>query len=241
VTARSVAGATEGVTSSQGKLVRTFLSQEIAEILRNEILNGILEAGTHLGQRELCVRFGTSRMPVRDALRQLSHEGLLREVSGRLEVMPIDEDELRETYRLVTVLHAWAARQVAERGCRADLDELQSIHSASLRVDDQTEFTRISWHLHQRINELAGSRRLIDLLSLLQRTTPRAFPVEISGQVASARRQHAALLKAMKSGDGDLAERLARAHVTEEMDALLRARRNLRRSSGTARAEHAGG
>jgi DNA-binding GntR family transcriptional regulator len=214
-------------TESHGKLVRTSLSAEIAGILRNEILNGVLEAGTHLSQQELCERFGTSRMPVRDALLRLSHEGLLREVSGRQEVLAIDEANLQETYRLIAVLHAEAARQLTERGDRADIDELQSIHAASLKVEDP-EFTKLSWRFHQRINELGGSRRLLDLLALLQRTTPRAFPVEISGQIATTRREHAAVVKAMRAGDADRVERLVREHVTEEIGALMEARRRSR-------------
>ena len=50
---------------------RAFLGRQIAQSLRRDILLGVLSSGTKLSQQQLCERFGTSRMPVRDGLRLL--------------------------------------------------------------------------------------------------------------------------------------------------------------------------
>src|ERR1700740_1845683 len=77
---RTVDRALEGwaVTVSEWAVNRRpFLGKQIAEALRREIVLGIIPSGTKLSQRQLCEKFGTSRMPGRDGLKLLSHEGLV--------------------------------------------------------------------------------------------------------------------------------------------------------------------
>ena len=72
------------------KLARARFGSQIAEALRNDILFGRVESGKRLSQVELCERFGTSRMPVRDALRQLTYEGfLIDDGKGHAVVAPV--------------------------------------------------------------------------------------------------------------------------------------------------------
>src|SRR5882672_1316046 len=64
------------------RLRRQSLGNQIAEQLRQDILVGRLAPGTHVGQQNLCDVYGTSRMPVRDAVRQRVSEGLVTYTSG---------------------------------------------------------------------------------------------------------------------------------------------------------------
>ena len=83
----------------------------IEETLRNAILDGRLPCGTAIRQEALAQLFGVSRMPVREALRQLEAQGLLQVVQYRGAVVaPLIEDNSLETYELRLLLEAQALR-----------------------------------------------------------------------------------------------------------------------------------
>jgi DNA-binding GntR family transcriptional regulator len=202
-------------------VVRQLLSEQIADALRREIIHGDLAPGSRLVQEELCKQFGTSRMPVRDALQQLTHEGLLVEVGGQREVIALSREDLIESQSLAGVLHGWAARRVAEIGDDDDIGALEAIHRESAAVVDAHEFTRLSWQFHRKINQFARSPRLVAVLEMLQKTTPRVFPLESPPSIGRARRQHGEIIKAMKARDYDAVEALARRHANEAAEELL--------------------
>ena len=83
----------------------------IEETLRNAILDGRLPCGTAIRQEALAKLFGVSRMPVREALRQLEAQGLLQVVQYKGAVVaPLIEDNSLETYELRFLLEAQALR-----------------------------------------------------------------------------------------------------------------------------------
>ncbi len=96
------------------RIIRFNLSEQIAERLRDDIVHGRIPAGTRLVQDELCERFGTSRMPVRDALQQLTHEGMLEQHGQQRIVVSLGAEDLEDVHGLTAVLHGWAAGRVAE-------------------------------------------------------------------------------------------------------------------------------
>jgi DNA-binding GntR family transcriptional regulator len=83
----------------------------IEETLRNAILDGRLPCGTAMRQQELASLFGVSRMPVREALRQLEAQSLLHVVTHKGAVVaPLIEDNSAETYALRMLLESEALR-----------------------------------------------------------------------------------------------------------------------------------
>ncbi len=73
------------------------LREQIVEQLRSDILSGRLAEGSPLREIELSRRFGVSRGPVREALQQLSHEGVVvAELNRRMRVGPAVPDSIRE-------------------------------------------------------------------------------------------------------------------------------------------------
>ena len=141
-------------------VVRASLSNQVAERLRNDIVNHRILPGARLVQDELCQRYGTSRMPVRDALRQLTHEGILERQGHQLVVASLGVEDLEEVHSLTAVLHGWAAGQAATVATDAELAELDDICQAGLETEDPFEFGRLSMDFHRKINLLAHSQRL---------------------------------------------------------------------------------
>jgi DNA-binding GntR family transcriptional regulator len=191
-------------------LVRLNLSQQIVDRLRDEIVHGDIPAGTHLVQAALCKRFGTSRMPVRDALRQLAQEGLLRERGGQREVASLGEDDLLDVHTIIGVLFGWAARQVAESATVEELNELKTLFEQADDADEPLEFSQIAWRWHKRINVLAGSPRLVQAIVALQRTVPRVFPFSLRDDLEVTKQLYRSVLEAILRRDAATSERLGR-------------------------------
>ena len=213
----------ETLPQSGDLVVRHELSAQIADRLRADILSGRLPAGSRLVQDQLCGRFGTSRIPIRDALRQLTHEGLLEEVRGQRVVASVGTEELADAEALVGVLHAWAARRVAETATEDELHELEAVHRGASGGGERERQLRATYEFHRWINHHARSSKLLQLLSLLERTTPRAFPVALAeSDGGQTHADHAEILAALRARDAERVEQLMRQHTGRHLAELLR-------------------
>lgn len=212
-------------------LRRSSLSTQIADVLRADIVFGRIEPGTKIGQRELCERFSTSRMPARDALRQLAHEGLVvNDGAGHQLVAALSKRDIEDAYVIEGILQGLAARRVAETRTAETVAELEARHAEMLAVaDDPERLGELNWAFHQRIIELAGSHKLTVALQTTAMTMPTdaTYLVEMPEWVSHVNAEHAEIIAAIEAGDGDLADRLMRAHVgdagrhlTEHLGAL---------------------
>ncbi|HXN62270.1 MAG TPA: GntR family transcriptional regulator [Acidimicrobiales bacterium] len=204
-----------------GGILRLSLSQQITTKLRDEIVYGAIPPGTHLVQSQLCERFGTSRIPVRDALQQLSHEGLLVERAGQREVAEIGREELFDAQVVIVVLHAWATRRATELASDEELRELEELYNRAFEATDPLEFSEFLWLCHRKINLLAKSPRLIRTITTSQKTIPRIFPVSSGSELESAKERNRAVLDAMRARDSSEAERLMRLLSFKFLDELF--------------------
>lgn len=119
------------------KREQASLSGQIVESLRRAIIEGDLAPGTRLVERELCDRFSVSRGPVREALRQLSAEGLVKHEPHRgPTVERITEQDVRDLYRLRGCLEGLAGESFAERATDADIARLRE---AAQRVENVSD------------------------------------------------------------------------------------------------------
>jgi DNA-binding GntR family transcriptional regulator len=204
------------------RVSRFSLSHQIAERLRNDIVHGRIPAGTRLVQDELCERFGTSRMPVRDALQQLTHEGILEQQGQQRVVVRLGAEDLGEALALTAVLHGWAAGRAAELASEAEIEELGRVYRAAIEAADAYEFGRMGMQFHRQINLLARSPRLIRTLIGIQQTVPRTIPFTIEEEVGPAKKRLEAILAAIRSRDAERAERLTRANLMIGLELLSR-------------------
>src|SRR5512137_1849435 len=107
------------------------LYQEVAERLRQQIFARQLEPGSWIDEQKLAAEFGISRTPLREALKVLAVEGLVTmKVRRGAYVTEVSEDDLRQVYRLLGLLEADAAAEVAARAGDDELRELRGLHDA---------------------------------------------------------------------------------------------------------------
>lgn len=142
----------------------TDLATAVTASLRAAIVSGELAAGSRLVETDLAEQFGVSRGPVRDALAELQHTGLveLRARKGSF-VASLTADDVREIYSLRSALEALGARQAAAIG--VDGHHLLALLNALTEANKTGEATKIGaadMALHRGIVEAANNSRLLE-------------------------------------------------------------------------------
>jgi DNA-binding GntR family transcriptional regulator len=198
---------------------RPRLGEGIVDQLRRLILDGALAAGTVLRQEHLARRLQVSRMPLREALIVLEREGLVQiGPSGAASVVSLGAREAREIMDIRELIDGLAARLLAERGIAAALDRELEALARRMRATagkDKHAYLTANADFHVKIVEATGHGRLQQMIPLVRMSSEVVY-ITMQNQGARLRRsaiEHAAVLAAIRSGDGETAERLARAHV----------------------------
>jgi DNA-binding GntR family transcriptional regulator len=209
---------------------RAPLGSQIADALRQDILFGRLKSGTRLAQRQLCEQFGTSRMPVRDALRTLLHEGLLILDAGQHTLVArLSKSDLTDSFLIEGTLTGLAASRATELAGDDDLAELEALHAQMLEVANESpaaasaahSMADLNWVFHRKINRMARSRKLFEALRLVSLDVPRDFLDRLPDYHAKSNDEHAQILKAMHDKLPEQAQRLMAEHVLSSGWALI--------------------
>ncbi len=197
-----------------GGTVRSRAARE----LRDRILTGRLPAGSRLDLDEITAEFGTSRTPVREALLELSYEGLVA-VAPRsgITVLGISPEDAVDSFAVLAALSGKAAEWATARVTK---DELAGLRRLAAAVDGAEDVVGANWRFHRAVNRASGSHRLLLHLRQAVRAVPGSYFELFPAQEERSRTEHAALLAAMRAGNASRARVLAEAHVLEAGDAL---------------------
>ena len=192
-------------------------STRIAEGLRQQILHGTLAPGSRIRQEELAAEFGASRLPVRDALRQLEAEGLVRLVANSgAWVQRLSLAECTEVYLVRERIEPLLLRLSAPRLEPAQLDRLGTLADAMQGADLET-FLRLDREFHLLSFSAADTHMLHDLVLRLWNSTQhyrRAFAVVVGVTSESATHaEHRLLVDALERGQVADAEDLLTVHI----------------------------
>jgi len=206
-------------------LVQSMTSQLIVRF-RDRILSGTYAPGSALRQDSLAAEFGTSKIPVREALVQLQSEGLVDIFPNRgFQVRPLADAELDEVFRLRLQIEPTAVAQGAKLAGAADHD---AAIGALERLNEATaagEFAS-SGRLNRAFHLLLIVPRLqpvaAEILSRLHTLAQRYVQAHLrpEGRAKRATREHAALLKAWRSGKSQQARALMHSHIKSTREDL---------------------
>lgn len=198
-----------------------------AEELRNRILTGALAPGTRLDLDALTVEFGASRTPIREALLELSYEGLV-EVAPRsgITVIGLSPRDVLDNFAILGTLAGKAAEWAAARITGAELDELRSlaaaVHSDAAHTDDGAALVAANWRFHRAVHRASGSPRIVTLIRQTVGVVPTNFFEVFPDQGQHSAADHDELVAALARRDGPAARIAAERHVTEAGRALAR-------------------
>lgn len=200
--------------------------------LLEEIGRGDLLPGTRLRETELAERFGISRTPVREAIRQLEADGLVAHMPRQgATIRVLDYSEVMELYEMRAVLEGTAARLAARAASDLELDELAALNDELSKARDLRSAYELNRQFHMTLLDAAKNRYLIKSVNALQKTlliigTSTLAEADRAKQAVS---EHAELLMALKARDGTQAEALMRAHIEAAHRVRLKALRGRER------------
>jgi DNA-binding GntR family transcriptional regulator len=186
--------------------------------LRDRILTGRLRPGSRLDLDEITEEFGTSRTPVREALLELSYEGLVT-VTPRsgITVVGITPEDAIDNFAVLATLSGKAAQWATERISPTELDALHDLAGAVGEADD---VVAANWSFHRALNRASGSPRLLTFLRQAVRVVPTSYFELFPEQVRRSRSDHALVLEAIDRGDAASARTLTESHVLDAGAAL---------------------
>jgi phosphonate utilization transcriptional regulator len=193
------------------------------------ILRGELAIGQHVNESELATRFGTSRGPIREALRALEESRLVRSEKNRgVFVREISVAEADEIYDVREVLDQLIGQRVAER---ATPDQLRDLNAVVAEMDDATamqdvkRYHALNLKFHDLLVDLAGNSRLAESYRLLTKELLlfRLRGLQDGGGFAVSNIEHKAVVEAVAARDCTRAGHLLRQHAAKSRARMHRA------------------
>jgi DNA-binding GntR family transcriptional regulator len=201
------AGRDQARTGERGR----GLTDKAYEAVKRAILECELPPGSEVTARELAVRLGLGKVPLREALIRLAQEGLLQPIprSG-YRITPVTVQDVQEIFALRLLLEPAAARQAAGRIDRELLSHLDQLCKAGYEPGNrasESAFLRANREFHVAIANATGNHRLARVLGQLLEETERLFHLGLAVRDRSdeMKHEHQELLVALASGNAEAA------------------------------------
>ncbi|MBW1639153.1 GntR family transcriptional regulator [Microbacterium resistens] len=199
------------------------LGDQVARVLRRQILSGERRPGDLLIEKSLSEEFGTSRGPVRDALAQLAEDDLIAASGRSYRILEVTGADIEEIYDLRFLLERHALARAARTGAdlRLAREAIAQMDRAATRSDG-TAFGLADLAFHRAFPHALGQRRLLSAWLAFERTLRTLMEVNPHPMFDSARAVdlHRELLRAVEEGD-PVWEELLRAHLDEARDRFV--------------------
>ena len=188
--------------------------ERAARELRNRILTGALPAGSRIDLDAITEEFATSRTPVREALLELSFEGLVH-VAPRsgITVIGIKTEDVMDSFTILGVLTGQAAAWAAERITPDELAQLRELAADVAASAGDESIGEANWRFHQEIHRAAHSPRLLTQLRQAAHVAPTNFLTLFPEHEKHSLDEHDHLLDELAAGQPERARQIAEHHV----------------------------
>lgn len=206
------------------------VADQICAVLRQAIVDGSLRGGAVLRQDDLALKFGFSRMPIRDALRHLETEGLvtIHPTKGAFVAL-MDKNEITEIYAVRELLELEALRLSCKR---LGIEQLQNAKRALDQIDTETDpirWSALNTVFHMSLYGQCQNDRLLSLIRVQHNAADRYVSTLLSHLQYQGRSQeeHRELLAACEKADVRKATGILREHLQQGRKTLVTAVSNL--------------
>lgn len=204
-----------------------LLATTVADELRRMIYSGELAPGSRLNEAALATRMGTSRGPIREAIRILAGKGLVTSIAHRgMFVREMSFRDMLESYDLRALIFGFAARRTTEYLTPERIEVLEGlIHDMELAAEqhDHDRYYELNLAFHDRLLEYSNNRHAaqayeayVNELHFFRR---RFF--NYTSKMVKSNEEHRAILDAIISGDSAKASELAEQHVLAGKQRLI--------------------
>ena len=208
------------------RIVQQALYLEVADRMRGMIDAHALVPGAWIDESTLAGQLGISRTPLREALKVLAAEGLVRlEPRRGCFVNELSERDLDEIFPLMALLEGRCAYEAARNATTQDLEALEGLHAELARhagAGDIDAYYETNFQIHEAIQRLAGNRWLSGLISDLRKVLrlSRHKSLKLPGRINESCAEHLSIFSALKAHDPEGAEALMKTHLLRQRVAL---------------------
>ncbi len=205
------------------------VSEDVYRALKRDVLTLVHAPGAPLKENELAERYGSSRVPVREACRRLQQEGLVDSVPYKgYFACRISIKEIADSFELRSVLETHSVRLAAERADEESLAKVEALARVEYRHEDwpsYTEFLKTNRQYHLAVARMAGNEQLhLVLRDLIERMQRFFFlGLDLGDFGAEMRKEHEQLTAALKARDGEEAARCVREQIESSRERILEA------------------
>ena len=193
------------------------LNKVVADAIRERILAGDFAPGERLAEEALSAELGVSRMPVREALRHLAAEGIVTlEPRRGASVTNYTPQQVQELVEVRATLEALNAKLAARRKDPAQFAELNRVLAAGTKINEKTDLATIQENnnrFHEALEAIGANSVLSSIVRSLRDRTALIFARQSRARVRENWKEHAEIVKAVISGDAEMAALLAGRHV----------------------------
>ncbi|MGH7500490.1 MAG: GntR family transcriptional regulator [Longimicrobiales bacterium] len=214
-------------SSVQGRITRQTVTDLALVALRDKILHGEYEEGEPLRQDALAADLGVSRIPVREALRQLEAEGLVSfsPHSGAV-VSSLSLAEIEELFAIRGLLESEVLRQAIPQLTNEDLDRADAAleaYEAAFERHDVAQWGALNWRFHSTLLSAANRPLTLGVLGNLHNQSDRYMRMQLAltrGEVRAIG-EHRAIAAAVRRRDIETAVALLRHHIVSAGESLI--------------------
>lgn len=205
---------------------RRITADYVADALRQAIHGGDLADGAVLNQAALAAHFGVSRVPVREAMRQLQAEGLIDTRAHRLAVVrSLDLDRIVEIYDLRAVMEGFVIERAVPQIDDVVLHAAQAVEDEMRGDVDHATWLELNARFHRLLYLPSGAETTLELIDQLRVRGERYVRLWSQGsglhRPAEAGEEHARILALVGAGDGAGARAAVERHIQHTRDRLV--------------------
>jgi DNA-binding GntR family transcriptional regulator len=206
---------------------RAALHEQVAQRLRQMLVEGRIAPGAKLNERELSELLNVSRTPLREAIKMLAAEGLVELLPNRGAVaVSLTEADVLNTFEVMAGLEAQSGELAAQRITERELAEVQAMHFEMLAAytrQDLSAYYRINARIHDAINAAAKNPVLSSVYNQVNaRLQALRFRSNQDGEKwKRAVKEHEKMIEALAAHDGAAMREVLLAHLRNKRDVVL--------------------
>jgi DNA-binding GntR family transcriptional regulator len=206
---------------------RPMLHQQVAQQLRQMLVEGRVAPGAKLNERELCEHLRVSRTPLREAIKMLAAEGLVELLPNRGAVaLQLSEADVGHTFEVMAQLESMNGELAAQRATQAQIDEIRALNDEMLAAythRDLPGYYALNARIHRAFNLAANNPVLTGLYETINARVQalRYRTNQDEGKWQRAVAEHGRMVDLLVARDGDGLRNLLSQHLLHKRDVVI--------------------
>lgn len=207
-------------TTPESAIPRQSLTSAVADKLRDQIIRGEIAEGTQLRQDAIASQYHVSRIPVREALRQLDAEGLIAIVPNRGAVVPtLSPEDIEELFAIRALLEPQILKLSIPHLSEEDFSQADAIlrkYVSELKREDHVSgWGRLNWEFHSTLYARAHQPRFMAIIRNVNNSGERYTRLQLylTHGIKRANEEHHRILELCRKRDVTAACKLLREHI----------------------------